>query len=432
MEKPLGSSVESVPSTPSVGSIPVENPRDITSYNFRQAAERLGLDAEMRTLLLTPFREVRVEVPVRLDDGSLKVFEGYRIQHNGVRGPAKGGIRYHPAVTLDEVRALAEAMTWKTALVNIPFGGAKGGVVCDPHTMSQRELERLTRRFTSRIQVVLGPFRDIPAPDMNTNAQVMTWIFDEYSAHHGYTPACVTGKPVELGGSLGRESATGYGAVFLLRELLRELHRPLAGATVALQGFGNVGSFAARALAREGARLIAISDVRGGIFAANGINLDDLFAHRQTTGRIQGMAGTEPISNADLLELECDVLIPAALECVIHRGNAGRIRAKVIAEAANLPTTPDADQILERRGVVVLPDVLTNAGGVTVSYFEWTQNLQQHFWEEEQVNQEMEKILGKAFRNVVQTAQSEKISLRGAAYKIAVERVARAEKLRGT
>ena len=429
MEEP---SAESARSTQSVFSTPSENPRDITAYNFRQAAERLGLDAEMRTLLLTPFREVRVEVPVRLDDGSLKVFEGYRIQHNGVRGPAKGGIRYHPAVTLDEVRALAEAMTWKTALVNIPFGGTKGGVVCDPHTMSQRELERLTRRFTSRIQVVLGPFRDIPAPDMNTNAQVMTWIFDEYSAHHGYTPACVTGKPVELGGSLGRESATGDGAVFLLRELLRELKRPLAGATVALQGFGNVGSFAARALAREGARLIAISDVRGGIFAANGINLDDLFAHRQTTGRIQGMAGTEPISNADLLELECDVLIPAALECVIHRGNAGRIRAKVIAEAANLPTTPDADHILQRRGVVVLPDVLTNAGGVTVSYFEWTQNLQQHFWEEEQVNQEMEKILGKAFRNVVQTAQSEKISLRGAAYQIAIERVARAEKLRGT
>ena len=429
MEEP---SAESARSTQSVFSTPSENPRDITAYNFRQAAERLGLDAEMRTLLLTPFREVRVEVPVRLDDGSLKVFEGYRIQHSGVRGPAKGGIRYHPAVTLDEVRALAEAMTWKTALVNIPFGGAKGGVVCDPHTMSQRELERLTRRFTSRIQVVLGPFRDIPAPDMNTNAQVMTWIFDEYSAHHGYTPACVTGKPVELGGSLGRESATGYGAVFLLRELLRELHRPLAGATVALQGFGNVGSFAARALAREGARLIAISDVRGGIFAANGINLEDLFAHRQATGKIQGMAGTEPISNADLLELECDVLIPAALECVIHRGNAGRIGAKVIAEAANLPTTPDADQILQRRGVVVLPDVLTNAGGVTVSYFEWTQNLQQHFWEEDMVNQEMEKILGKAFRNVVQTAQSEKISLRGAAYQIAVERVARAEKLRGT
>ena len=409
-----------------------ENPRDITSHNFRLAAERLGLDSEMRTLLSTPFRELRVEVPVRLDDGSLKVFLGYRIQHNGVRGPAKGGIRYHPAVTVDEVRALAEAMTWKTALVNIPFGGSKGGIACDPRTMSQRELERLTRKFTSRIQVILGPYRDIPAPDMNTNAQVMTWIFDEYSAHHGYPPACVTGKPVELGGSVGREQATGYGAVLLIRELLRELGRPLAGATVALQGFGNVGSHAARALAREGAKIIAIGDFYGAIFSSKGIALDALFAHQAATGRIQGMPGTEPLSNGDLLELECDILIPAALECVIHRGNAERIRAKLIAEAANLPTTPDADEILERRGVVVLPDVLTNAGGVTVSYFEWVQNLQQLFWEESRVFAEMEKILVKAFRSVVERARSEKISFRTAAYTIAVERVARAEKLRGT
>ncbi|MBI4464777.1 MAG: glutamate dehydrogenase, partial [Acidobacteria bacterium] len=255
---------------------------------------------------------------------------------------------------------------------------------------------------------------------------------DEYSAHHGYTPACVTGKPVELGGSLGRESATGYGAIILLRELLRELGRPLAGTTVALQGFGNVGSFAARALVREGARLLAISDVHGGIFSARGINLEELFAHRQATGRIQGLPGTEPISNEDLLELKCDVLLPAALECVLHRGNAERIQASIIAEAANLPTTPDADEILERRGVVMLPDVLTNAGGVTVSYFEWAQNLQQHFWEENRVNEEMEKILVKAFRNVVDVARSAKISLRGAAYQIAMERVARAEKLRGT
>ena len=411
---------------------PPENPRNITTHNFRLAADRLGLDAETRTLLTTPFRELRVEVPVRLDDGSLKVFLGYRIQHNGVRGPAKGGIRYHPSVTVDEVRALAEAMTWKTALVNIPFGGAKGGVACDPRTMSQRELERLTRKFTSRIQVILGPYRDIPAPDMNTNAQVMTWIFDEYSAHHGYTPACVTGKPVELGGSLGREQATGYGAAILIREIMRELGRPLAGATVALQGFGNVGSNAARALAREGCRILAIGDYYGAIFSRKGIDLDALFAQQAGSGRIQGLAGTEPLSNEDLLELECDILIPAALECVIHRGNAERVRAKVIAEAANLPTTPDADEILQRRGIVVLPDLLTNAGGVTVSYFEWTQNLQQHFWEESQVFAEMETILVKAFRNVVERARSEKISFRTAAYMIAVERVARAEKLRGT
>ncbi|MBI4480692.1 MAG: glutamate dehydrogenase [Acidobacteria bacterium] len=411
---------------------PAENPRDITSYNFRLAADRLGLDAEMRTLLSTPFRELRVEVPVRLDDGSLKVFLGYRIQHNGVRGPAKGGLRYHPMVTVDEVRALAEAMTWKTAIVNIPFGGAKGGIVCDPRTMSQRELERLTRKFTSRIQVILGPYRDIPAPDMNTNAQVMTWIFDEYSQHHGYTPACVTGKPVELGGSLGRESATGNGATILIREMMKELGRPLQGASVVLQGFGNVGSFAARALAREGAKFIAIGDFYGGIVAQKGIPVDDLFKHLASTGKIQGFPGTEAISNEDLLELACDILVPAAMECVIHKGNAGRIKAGVIAEAANLPTTPEADEILNRKGVMILPDVLANAGGVTVSYFEWTQNLQQHFWEEDKVNAEMERILVKAFRNVIDRAKSEKISFRTAAYTVAVERVARAEKLRGT
>ena len=408
-----------------------ENPRDITSRNFRLAAERLGLDEEMRTLLSTPFRELRVEVPVRLDDGSLKVFLGYRIQHNGARGPAKGGIRYHPAVTVDEVRALAEAMTWKTALVNIPFGGAKGGILCDPRTMSQRELERMTRRFTSRIQVILGPYRDIPAPDMNTNAQVMTWIFDEYSSHYGYTPACVTGKPVELGGSAGREQATGYGATLMIRELMRELNRPLAGATVAIQGFGNAGSHAAKTLAREGACIIGCSDSQGGIFNTKGINPEELLAHKKATGQVNGFAGTEAISNADLLELKCDILVPAALECVIHGSNAKRIKASIVAEAANLPTTPDADEILEQRGILVLPDVLASAGGVTVSYLEWTQNLQQLSWEESRVNAEMEKVLVKAFRSVVDRSRSERISFRAAAYSTAVERVARAEILRG-
>ncbi|OFV96990.1 MAG: glutamate dehydrogenase [Acidobacteria bacterium RIFCSPLOWO2_12_FULL_54_10] len=404
----------------------------MTAHNFQLAADRLGLDAEMRMLLSTPFREMRVEVPVRLDDGSLKVFLGYRVQHSGVRGPAKGGIRFHPSVEVDEVRALAEAMTWKTAIVNIPFGGAKGGIACDVHTMSQRELERLTRRFTSRIQAILGPYRDIPAPDMNTNAQIMAWIFDEYSSHHGYTPACVTGKPVELGGSKGREAATGNGVTFLIKKLMEELGKPLKGVSVVLQGFGNVGTFAARGLDREGAKLRAIGDYYGGIYSPNGINLSDLFAHQKSTGKIQGFPGTQPISNDDLLELECDVLVPGALECVIHRGNAERIKAKVIAEAANLPTTPEADEILNKKGVIILPDVLANAGGVTVSYFEWVQNLQQLFWEEDHVNAEMEKILGKAYRNVIDRAQSEKIPLREAAYTIAVERVAKAEKLRGT
>ncbi|MBI2819247.1 MAG: glutamate dehydrogenase [Acidobacteria bacterium] len=418
--------------TDSAAAHPADNPRDITSYNFHLAADRLGLDSEMRTLLTTPFRELRVEVPVRLDDGSLKVFLGYRIQHNGVRGPAKGGIRYHPMVTVDEVRALAEAMTWKTAIVNIPFGGAKGGIVCDPRNMSQRELERLTRRYTSRIQVILGPYRDIPAPDMNTNAQVMTWIFDEYSQHHGYTPACVTGKPVELGGSLGREAATGNGATILIREMMKELGRPLKEATVVLQGFGNVGSHAARALTREGARIIGVCDYYGGIVSPKGIPIEELFQHQASTARIQGFPGTEPISNEDLLELPCDILVPAAMECVIHKGNAERIRAGLIAEAANLPTTPEADEILNRRGIIILPDVIANAGGVTVSYFEWTQNLQQLFWEEEKVYSEMERILVKAFRNIVACAKSEKVSFRTAAYTVAVERVARAEKLRGT
>jgi glutamate dehydrogenase (NAD(P)+) len=422
-----------VPSSSPVTSSPepLVNPREITSHNFRLAAERLGLDSEMRTLLSSSFREVRVEVPVRLDDGSLKVFMGFRIQHNGARGPAKGGVRYHPDVSLDEVRALAEAMTWKTALVDIPFGGAKGGITCDPRNMSQRELERLTRRFTSRIQVILGPYRDVPAPDMNTNAQVMAWLFDEYSAHHGYTPACVTGKPVELGGSLGREAATGAGVGILIRELMQELGRPLQGATVAIQGFGNVGSNAARALARQGARIIAVSNYRGGIFSPQGIDIEKLLVHNSSTGDIERFPATEPITNQDLLELPCDVLLPAALECVIHKANAPRIRAKLIAEGANLPTTPEADEILAKKGVLILPDILTNAGGVTVSYFEWIQNLQQHFWDVEKVNAEMERVLVKAFRNVVARAKSEKIPFRTAGYTIAVERVARAEQLRG-
>lgn len=409
----------------------VENPRNITAHNFHLAADRLGLDSEMRTLLRMPFREVRVEVPVRLDDGSLKVFRAYRIQHNGARGPAKGGLRYHPMVTSEEVAALAEAMTWKTALVDIPFGGAKGGIVCDPRDMSHWELERLTRKFTARIGRVLGPFRDVPAPDMNTNAQVMAWLFDEYSTHNGYAPACVTGKPIDLGGSLGREQATGFGVVVLVRELFRELGRPLAGATAVVQGLGNVGRFAARALAREGAKLIALSDSRSAVFSRDGIDVDAAIDHKSSTGRIEGLPGTESLSNNDLLELECDVLIPAAIECVIHRGNAERIRAKTIAEAANLPTTPDADEILYRRGIPVLPDILGSTGGVTVSYFEWTQNLQQQYWEESRVLTEMDRILVKAFRNVVDRARSEKVPLRTTAYLIAVERVARAEKLRG-
>lgn len=409
-----------------------ESAIEVTRGNFLIAARRLGLDADTQTLLSTPFREVHVEVPVRMDDGRLKVFTGYRVQHNGVRGPSKGGLRFHPAVDIDEVRALAAAMTWKTAVVNIPFGGAKGGVTCDPLRMSLGELERLTRRFTSRIHLLMGPYRDIPAPDLNTNAQVMMWVFDEYSKAHGYTPACVTGKPLEMGGSLGREQATGRGVSFMVREAARDLGLPLNGLRVAVQGFGNVGGNAVALIAALGCRIVAVSDVRGGIYAPRGINLEELRAHVAASGSVVGFAGADRISNEELLECDCDVLVPAALECVLHSGNAARVRAKLIVEGANLPSTPSADAIFEQRGITVVPDILANAGGVTCSYFEWAQNLQQVMWTEEHVNRDLEEIMLRAYREVSARAKKERISLRVAAYCIAVERVARVEKLRGT
>jgi len=410
------------------------NPREIVERNFTRAAARLGLNDEQQMMLRTPFREVKVEVPVRLDDGSLKVFLGYRIQHSGVRGPGKGGLRYHPAVDADEVRALAEAMTWKTAVVNIPFGGAKGGIACDPTKMSRGEVERITRRFVARIHLLLGPYRDVPAPDVNTNAQVMSWIFDEYSSRHGYSPACVTGKPVELGGSLGREQATGRGVLFVLIEHLKDFSRGLKGQKIVIQGFGNVGSNAALLLAERGAEIIAVSDVCGGIVSQNqkGLPVKELVAHVKKTGSVTKFPGAEAVSNEDLLLLDCDVLIPAALECVLHKDNASKVKAKIIAEAANLPTTPEADDIFAKKGVTVLPDILTNAGGVTVSYFEWAQNLQQVFWDEERVNADLEKYMSRAYRAVADLAAQAKISLKDAAYRVAVERVARAESLRGT
>ena len=410
----------------------VEDPRDIVDYNFQRAADRLGLDHEMRTLLTMPFRELRVEIPVRLDDGTLRVFVGYRVQHSGVRGPSKGGIRYHPTTDLNEVRALAAAMTWKTSLVNIPFGGAKGGIAVDPALMTTGELQRLTRGYIRRIALFLGPFRDVPAPDMNTNAQVMTWIFDEYSAQHGYTPACVTGKPVELGGSLGREAATGRGVAFLIEALAKDLAMPLAGARVAVQGFGNVGSFATRFLAEAGAKVVAVADVKGGVLNEGGLDVKALLDYARNNRTISGFPGTREISSEEVLTVDCDILVPAALQCVLTRKNAENVRARIVAEGANLPTTPEADEILVRRGIHVLPDILANAGGVTVSYFEWAQNLQQMFWEEDHVNSEMRKILARAYRQVADMAAKEKIPLREAAYTIAVDRVARAERLRGT
>ena len=412
--------------------VAVETATDVTRENFLKAARILGLDGDMQLLLSTPYRELRVEVPIRMDDGRLKVFTGYRVQHNGVRGPAKGGIRYHPMVDVDEIRALAATMTWKTAVVNIPFGGAKGGITCDPSQMSQQELERLTRRFTSRIHLMLGPYRDVPAPDVNTNAQVMTWIFDEYSKSHGYTPACVTGKPLEMGGSLGREQATGRGVSLMVREAARDLGMDLTGLRVAIQGFGNVGSNAAQLIAALGCRIVAVSDVNGAVYKTEGINPEDLKAHAKLKGTVTGFLGGKKMSNADLLECDCDVLIPAALECVLHAGNASRVKAKLIVEGANLPTTPSADTILEQKKVTVVPDILANAGGVICSYFEWAQNLQQVFWDEERVNRDLEQTMVKAYQEVTARGRQLKSSLRTAAYCIAVERVARVEKLRGT
>ncbi len=412
---------------------PSEDPREIVTYNFQKAAERLGLDSEMRILLNMPFREVRVEVPVRMDNGSLRVFVGHRVQHSGVRGPAKGGLRYHIHTDLNEVRALAAAMTWKTSLVNIPFGGSKGGISVEVKELSQSELQRLTRGYIRRLHNFLGPYRDIPAPDMNTNAQVMAWIFDEYSQHHGYTPACVTGKPLELGGSLGREAATGRGVFYVTEALLKDLNMPMAGARVAVQGFGNVGSFATRFFAEAGAKIVAVGDVSGGVYSARGLDISALVAHVREKHTVAGFAGAdEKVSAEDVLTVDCDILVPAALQCVLTKKNAEKVRARVIAEGANLPTTPEADEILERRGIHILPDVLTNAGGVTVSYFEWAQNLQQIFWDEDRVNQDMHKVLTRAYRQVADMAAKDKISLRSAAYTIAVGRVASAERLRGT
>ncbi|HZI95067.1 MAG TPA: Glu/Leu/Phe/Val dehydrogenase dimerization domain-containing protein [Patescibacteria group bacterium] len=404
---------------------------ETANFYFDKAADFMGLDREMRILLKIPHREIRVEIPIRMDDGHLESFVGYRVQHNGVRGPQKGGIRYHPEVDLNEVRALAELMTWKTALVNIPFGGAKGGVTCDPARMSKWELERLTRRFTSKIALILGPYRDIPAPDMNTNAQVMAWMMDEYGRKHGHTPAVVTGKPVELGGSKGREAATGRGVAMVVAEAAPEHGITLRDARVVIQGFGNVGSYAARFLHEMGCRVIALSDQFSGVLNRDGIDIAEAMAHVKEKKRLEGLPGTSPISNDDLLLLECDVLVPAAIGGVISSSNVEGLKCRMIAEAANAPTSARADEILEKKGIPVIPDILANAAGVTVSYFEWTQNLTQFFWEEDKVNEELQKIMTRAYREVAALSMSRKIPMRQSAYVVAVDRVAAATRLRG-
>lgn len=409
------------------------SPSAIVDYNFDRAARHLGLGEMERRLLKEPFREVSVKVPVRMDDGTLQIFRGYRVQHNGARGPFKGGIRYSPAVNADEVRALAEAMTWKTALADIPFGGAKGGVNCDPLRLSRAELERVTRKFIARIRHVLGPMRDIPAPDMGTNPQVMAWILDEFSSREGYSPACVTGKPVELGGSAGRNRATGQGVVFALEEHLRSSSRGLTGLRVVIQGFGNVGANVALLLADQGAEIVAVGDILGAIATADGRGLpvQELAEHVKREGSVVGFPKSVPIPAEELLLLECDVLVPAATECVLHAGNADKIRAAIIAEAANLPTTPEADEVLRRKGVSVIPDILANSGGVIVSYFEWVQNLQQKPWDELAVEKELARRMRDIYRDVSHLAAHDGRTLRVAAYSLAVERVLRVEERRG-
>jgi glutamate dehydrogenase (NAD(P)+) len=392
----------------------------------------MGLEDGMREVLRNPKRQLTVSVPTLMDDGSVRVFTGYRVQHNVARGPGKGGIRYHPAVTLDEVTALASWMTWKCATVAVPYGGAKGGVACDPKRMSRGELERMTRRYASEISVVIGPDRDIPAPDLYTDAQTMAWIMDTYSMTQGRAcPAVVTGKPLALGGSAGRHEATARGALFCIREACATIRKPLKQATVAVQGFGNAGAIAARLLQEDGARVVAVSDSKGGTYASKGLDVAQISEHKERTGSVAGFKGAERITNDELLEVKCDVLVPAALENQITQKNASRVRARIVAEAANGPTTPAADRVLRDHGVLVLPDILCNAGGVTVSYFEWAQNMQGYSWDEAQVNRELERVMRRAFHEVHQSAQRYKTDMRTGAYVLALGRVAEATRARG-
>jgi len=406
---------------------------DNVNRQFDEAADILGLSQEIRELLKTPYREITVAMPIRMEDGTLKVFKGYRVQHNGVRGPQKGGIRYHPDLVLDDVRALASLNTWKTAVVNVPFGGAKGGVQCDPSKMSQHELEMLTRRYISKISMVLGPTRDVPSPDVNTNAQTMAWVLDEYGRKNGFQPACVTGKPLELGGSQGGEAGTGKGVAICTREAwTKVLGRDLKGARVVLQGFGNVGSFAAKFLHGMGARVVAVADEAGAVRRAEGLDIPALFAYvRQNKGTVAGFPGGEPFDPASVWAQTCDILVPAALGGVLTQATAPEVQATLIVEGANAPTTPEADQIFRDRGILLIPDILANAGGVTVSYFEWVQNLQQLFWNEAEIFEKEEKILLQAFRDVAEKVKRHACTWRTGALVLALERVTKANELRG-
>ena len=404
----------------------------VALQQYDRAADKLDLGSPVREVLRYPKREVTVNFPVQMDDGSSRVFTGYRVWHNLGRGPAKGGMRFHPSARLEEIRALAMLMTWKCACVKIPYGGAKGGVTCDPKTLSRRELERLTRRFTTEISDMIGPDSDIPAPDVNTNAQVMAWMMDTYSMHHGYSvTGVVTGKPVSIGGSEGRQEATGRGVIFTVQEAAKALNLELNGARVVVQGFGNAGESAARFISELGAKVIAVSDSRGGVFNGDGLELPLVTRQKQETGSVVGTPRTRPVSNEELLELDCDVLIPAALEGVITERNASRVQARIVAEAANGPTSPEADDIFRERGIMVIPDILCNAGGVTVSYFEWVQDREEFFWSIDEINARLRRIMVRAFDDVHRTAIEHDIDLRLAAYMLSVSRVAEATLTRG-
>jgi glutamate dehydrogenase (NAD(P)+) len=404
----------------------------VAQQQFDEAAEKLDLDAGLRRVLRVPKRELTVHFPVTMDDGHVEVFTGYRVQHNLSRGPAKGGIRYHQDVTLDEVRALAMWMTWKCSVVNIPYGGGKGGVIVDPKQLTIRELEGLTRRFATEISPLIGPDRDIPAPDVNTNAQTMAWIMDTYSMHNGYTiSGVVTGKPIAVGGSLGRNEATARGTVFTLLQASKVLNLPLEGAKVVIQGFGNAGSIACQLVCAEGATVVAVSDSTGGIYNPQGLDPSTLNSWKAEHGTVVGFPGADDVSNEELLTLPCDILIPAALENQISARVAQKIQAKVVAEAANGPTTPDADDVLYDRGIFLIPDILCNAGGVTVSYFEWVQDMQSFFWTESRINESLKEIMDRAFEAVYQMSELHEVHMRTAAYMLAVSRVAEATTLRG-
>jgi len=411
---------------------PAINAWQVAQRQFDMAAERLNLDQGLRRVLREPRRELSVHFPVKMDDGSVQVFSGYRVQHNLGRGPAKCGIRYHQDVTVDEVKALAMWMTWKCAVVGIPYGGGKGGVIVDPKKLSQKELEALSRRFFTEIEVLVGPERDIPAPDVNTNAQVMAWFMDTYSMHQGYTvPGVVTGKPISLGGSEGRNEATARGTVFCIIEAARHNGIDLGQAKVSIQGFGNAGSIAAKLIAEEGSTVVAVSDSTGGIHNPGGLDVHRVIAWKKEHGTVQGFPGSTDISNAEVLEVDCDILIPAALENQITARNAGNIKAKIVAEAANGPTTPDADQILFKDWKFMIPDILCNAGGVTVSYFEWVQDLNRDHWSEQVVNAKLKEIMVKAFQETLAIARRDQVDMRTAAYLLAVQRVADATAMRG-